>query len=451
VNLCVDNPEIDEVLDLDSGGRHSAAAAIGTEYDRVIHLRSALKEGILTGAPRYACSICHVPVYLVATPEGNRFFFRHQAEEGNCPAITRGNLSQEDINALKYNGAKESRRHKQVKDWVASSLAADSDFSDIAVESVVKGREGVDWRKPDVRALYRGRPVVFEIQLSTTFLDVITARRLFYLRQGALLVWVFAEFEGFAHRPLTQNDVFYNNNRNAFLVTEETISASLASGRLQLECRWEEPQYPSGTTHLQHRIVPFQDLTLDWENQQAYYFDFYGPQERIRAELERRGGDPDKLREQFRRLWWNGYFDTRDTPEFKQLLANLRRAGVRVPPRLDYRLLNALYTARMGTPVGYKIANSLLGHESADFLLIAHRIHDEHKPHFLTFCRALAAYGKLGRLLQEDKSGKWRAKYEAAKQKFRDGDPQFQRNATHDPLLEFLFPEVFQPAGKPAA
>ncbi|MBK4736792.1 hypothetical protein [Noviherbaspirillum pedocola] len=258
-----------------------------------------------------------------------------------------------------------------------------------------------------------------------------------------LLVWIFAEFDGFAHRPLTQNDVFYNNNRNAFLMTEETVAASLAAGRLQLECRWEEPLYPAGTTPLQRRIVPFQDLTLDWEKQQAYYFDFYGPQERIRAELARRGGDPDKLSEQFRRLWRDGYFDIKDTPEFRQLLANLRRAGVWVPPRLDYHLLNALYTARMGTPVGYKSANSLRGRERENLLLIAHHVHDKHPTHFLTFCKALAVYGKLEQLRAEDKSGKWGAKYEAAKQKFREGDTAFQRDISHDPLVAFLFPEIF--------
>lgn len=439
MHLCVDDPEIAEVLDLHTGRHQHAASVIGDEFDRVIQLRSALKDGIEEHAPLYACSICSVPVYLVATPDKQRFFFRHLAEEGNCPAVTRGALSQDAIRALKYNGAKESARHKQVKSWVAQSLAADPDFTGIEVESVVKGLQGIEWRKPDVRALYRGRPVVFEIQLSTTFLDVITARRRFYLREGALLVWVFAEFDSFAGRPLTQDDVFYNNNRNAFLVTADTVAASEATGQFHLECRWEEPLFPSGTSPLQSKTLPFQDLTLDWDRQQAYYYDFYGPQEDIRRQLARQGGDPETLREQFRKLWWRGFHEVRDTPEFQQLLANLRRAGVQVPRRINRHLFNALYTARLGTPVGYPRAN---------FLSIAHRIHDEHKPQFLTFCRALAVYRRLDGLLAEDKTGKWRAKYEEAKRQFKIGNPAFQRDQSPDALAAFLFPEVFRPAQK---
>lgn len=78
-----------------------------------------------------------------------------------------------------------------------------------------------EWRKPDVRALFRGTPVVFEVQLSTTYINVITARREFYLRESGLLVWVFAKFDLGARR-LTQDDVYFNNNRNAFVASKAT-------------------------------------------------------------------------------------------------------------------------------------------------------------------------------------------------------------------------------------
>ena len=37
--------------------------------------------------------------------------------------------------------------------------------------------------------------VAFEIQMSTTHLNVIAARKLFYLKEGGLPFWVFALFD----------------------------------------------------------------------------------------------------------------------------------------------------------------------------------------------------------------------------------------------------------------
>lgn len=74
--------------------------------------------------------------------------------------------------------------------------------------------------------VYNGLPIAFEIQLSTTHLDVIAARRDFYMQEGGLLVWLFAEFDT-EHRRMTIDDVFYNNNLNAFVVNAKTVEASL--------------------------------------------------------------------------------------------------------------------------------------------------------------------------------------------------------------------------------
>jgi hypothetical protein len=60
---------------------------------------------------------------------------------------------------------------------------------------VWKGAISGEWRKPDVRATYNDVNIAFEIQLSTTYLDVIVGRRQFYLEQGGLLFWIFALFD----------------------------------------------------------------------------------------------------------------------------------------------------------------------------------------------------------------------------------------------------------------
>lgn len=96
-----------------------------------------------------------------ASPPEKLFHFRHGLEDGRCPARTRGGLSQEEIDAHKYNVANESELHRQMKEWIAQCLRADSQFSDVAVEARWRSALTGEWRKPDVRAKFRGTPVEF--------------------------------------------------------------------------------------------------------------------------------------------------------------------------------------------------------------------------------------------------------------------------------------------------
>lgn len=303
--LSVEVPEIPEVLDLDMGAHHSLADIVGSDYARALQLRMAVKERQKQNKPLYACSECGVPVSLLMHPESRRFYFKHVLEDGRCSAITRGRLTQEEISARKYNGAKESRRHIRMKELVAKSLRTDPRFSDITVEGRWTDKLTGEWRQPDVQATYGGHEgyggirVAFEIQLSTTYLDVIAERRLFYLNKGGLLFWIFAEFNDVGRR-LTQDDVFFNNNQNAFVVSEETAAASVTLSEFQLTCVWSEPTSSASSSELQRKNISFHELTLDTEKQQAFYFDFYGAKEALR---KRELADTAPLRKNFEAAW----------------------------------------------------------------------------------------------------------------------------------------------------
>jgi hypothetical protein len=230
-SLVVDNPQINEVLNLETGEILPVFDLIGDDYERAIQLRMAMKEGNATGSPIWACSLCSVPVHIVSLSQERRFYLRHEAEDGRCPIRTKGHLSPERIQAMKYDGARESAAHRKMKDIIASSLACDPNFSRIEIEPVWKGAEANSRRRPDVRAVWKDSlPVAFEVQLSTTFLQVLAERRMFYLREGGLLFWIFRKFD-MGDARLTQEDIFYNNNRNAFVANESTLEASRAEGR----------------------------------------------------------------------------------------------------------------------------------------------------------------------------------------------------------------------------
>jgi hypothetical protein len=94
----VDNPEIDEVLDLLSGQILDVKAFISQHRyaDFISAVRMPVRENFQRGIYRYACALCATPVYVVASPD-KKFFFRHAHEDGSCSAQTRGWLSLGDL------------------------------------------------------------------------------------------------------------------------------------------------------------------------------------------------------------------------------------------------------------------------------------------------------------------------------------------------------------------
>lgn len=299
--LCVDDPEIDEVINLETGIISPSREVIGSDYDRLEKLRMELAEANAAGDSLYACPICMVGIYLSCRrKDEKRFFFKHRTENGNCPAITRGELSKDEMLARKYNAAKESRAHIRLKEIIADSLQRDPNFSEVESEKIWRGMDRSKWRKPDVQALWKGEiRIAFEIQLSTTFLHVIAERRNFYRQEGGLLCWIFRVFDESEAR-MTQDDIFHNNNRNLFLASEETLKTSIAEGALMLDCHWLEPAAVGGEVveAWRHARAPFSELSLDQAEQRVFYRDCDG----LKAGLARDAGE-EALKQRFY-LWW---------------------------------------------------------------------------------------------------------------------------------------------------
>jgi len=431
----VDDPAITEVMQVETGRLISAASAIGADFAQAEQLRMQLAEARVRGEPIYVCPMCGVPVYLVSLKEKGRFFFRHTLEDGRCPAHTRGKLNAREISARKYNAAKESHAHIRMKQIVAESIRCDPRFTEPRKERVWQAEDRSAWRKPDVQTTFNGIRVAFEVQLSTTFLHVIAERRMFYLKEGGLLFWIFKEYDEDKSR-LTQDDIFYNNNRNLFLVSEETLKASRAAGRFILECRWMEPRIAGERIEEKWagRQVGFDELTIDQERQRVFLFDYDVERERITEQ----SGDTT-LRTAFDRYWLGHLtFRKEDQPEWNDLRAKFRRRGLSLPRYPNdgsgiATLISALYSAREGYPVGTGFKR---------LIEVAHRVEGAHKRFFRLFRQALAVYGRVDQILAEDATGKWRHKAVAYKPRLAANDPAYRPDPQFNELVAFLFPEL---------
>lgn len=434
ISLAVPIPEIAEVLDMRTGELIPSHVAIGSDYGKAMALRMSLRQSIAEGSPLCACPLCGIPVYLVARKEARKFFFRHLMEDGRCAARTRGVLSEAEINARKYNGVKESRDHIRMKEIVAESLRCDPRFSSVKIEAVMKNRDRTAWRKPDVQAIYEGIPVAFEIQLSTTFLRTIAERRVFYQREGGLLVWIFKTYDAERAR-LTQDDIFYCNNRNIFLVSEATLEASRASGKLILDCRWAEPFIADGRlgSRWSGRLVDFVDLTNDRERQRVFFFDY------DHAALALKVGDGQALRQEFEMFWLSRRnHDPWDPEAWNRLRNKFGARGIVLPIEPNWggapsHFLNSLYSAREGRSVGWRFSK---------LVDVAHRIADGHKKLLPAFCHALEVYDRMEQILLEDPEGTWRGKVESFRLLREANSPEYEPDRRFDALVDFLFPEL---------
>jgi hypothetical protein len=344
----VSDPAITEVIDLDTGEFLNSVQFIsGHLYQALIEERGKIVTRMMAGVPRFVCSTCHVPVYLVSRPEQHVFYFRHRHEDGSCPAETRSPLTYEEICARKYHGLRESEPHKRVKALILRSLDADPSFSNIASERNWRSaiRTGA-YRRPDVQATDGTGKFAFEVQLSTTFLSVVVGRREFYRQEGALLIWIFGGFDP-EYRLLTTDDLLFSNNSNVFVVDEATASLSERTGALHLRCHYRRPIRDGDVIKdcWDEQVVPFRDLLQDREGQRAYLFDYSGEEASLRQEIEKEAVQrieslEDLDRRDLFEFWITHGRHFRHTPEnrasWESLRARFSARGINLPTYPDH-------------------------------------------------------------------------------------------------------------------
>lgn len=290
---------IPSVLDCETGEEVFASAFFKQDEATIFEIRRQLEEAIRERRdPKFKCYFCDQLIKIRGKAENEtklkRMHFAHQQDSDDCPIKSSRELTKEQIRAVKYNGQKESKLHEQTKELVAASLESNrltgKGVTEVATETVRRDTSGLlTWRKPDVSAVYQARSVVFEIQLSTTFLSVIADREHFYQANRIFIIWIFKFFsEDSSKQRFTEKDVFYGNNQNAFIFDGEAIRESKRQQDLILKCLYREP-YRVGKQiayRWQEQLVGLHDLTFDSTRYKAFFFDVEGAILSIKQEID---------------------------------------------------------------------------------------------------------------------------------------------------------------------
>ena len=285
--MAVYKPTIESVLDMDTGRETVAATVFAFPEQIIFNLRRRQEEAYKEREePKYVCYFCKQPTKIKGgPPDGTRkgkkqLYFAHFKDSDDCPIKTNSKFTQAEIDAMKFNGAKESGDHIRTKNMIGEFLELneqhDKGASEIIIDQILKSQKiPLARRKPDVRCKYHRRQLVFEIQLSTTYISVISDREHFYKQEGAFLLWVFKEFhQDKDEQTFTEKDIYYANFENVFVLDDEAIRNSIEQDDLVLHCYYNEHSR-IGSTWDQlwvDAFVTLSDLTFDEKTGKVFYY-----------------------------------------------------------------------------------------------------------------------------------------------------------------------------------
>jgi hypothetical protein len=336
-------------------------------------------------------------------------------------------LDTETIRKIKYNGAKESRRHKDLKYQLSRWLENTPGIKGpVQIEETFFHQDGGrEWRRPDISCTWNDIKIVFEIQISSDFLDVIISREEFYRNQGVFIVWVFDQLQ---LDRFTTKDIYIGNQKNIFLFNEASLQTSNQGNRLFFECHHKKPILEGNhiVDSWEQLFAGLQEITFDHQRMQAFYFDY---------DAARRDLVNLLLRKEFEGYWrikratMNPTLVHNQDEIFKQRLMEHLGLSESVLTSTITKVLDCLYSIKTSKICNY---NGNLFH-LIDVMM------NYRKPFIFVITWALEIYGH--RKLFESRPAFLR-KVEEYHHGVNIRDPEYARDRTFDPLFKLLFPEL---------
>lgn len=275
---------IDTVVDVETGKEIYANEFFKLPEKEIFRMRTELQKAIYLRHPKYICKYCGQMVKISGRKKerGAAIFFSHLRDSDDCDYKTTTGKTKREIEREKYSKCNEGERHKKIKALLATCLLRTSGVTNVRTEETMPGNHPIlNWRRPDVAVSYRGQEIVFELQLSSTFVSVITERDLFYRLNKKFIIWVFNFDDQTEHVNLTNmvvKDVYYNHKLNIFIFDKAAYEESLKRGELILKCNWIKPdgswQYLNvdNSNELGGKFVSLSDLTYS-DDYKPFYID----------------------------------------------------------------------------------------------------------------------------------------------------------------------------------
>lgn len=291
---------IDEVLNIETGEYIDANIFFSLPIDEVNRFRSELDRSIQNKREKlFICPFCREKIRIRGNKSSldkrrrNILHFAHLRDSPECHIKTNNGLTKEEVDIYKYYLIKESLLHKELKKKIAECLELNKSInkgvSAIDIERVVKSEISKEWKRPDVQAQYFNKKIAIELQLSTTWISVITKRQEFYRNEKTFIFWLFHRFdENDKTRRQTYNDIIFTNHQNAFIFDLETYKLSKLHNDLIFKCYFKEYYIEASKLKVKwsNKIINLSDLTFNTDLHKIYYHDADTQKIKLNQEIE---------------------------------------------------------------------------------------------------------------------------------------------------------------------
>lgn len=231
------------VVDLDSMQTISSDQLLSLHPDDYQVIRRSATRARLDRKSRYVCGQCGYAVYAPREGRtGQPYWKHHPGAPEDCPWWTGTPLGVDEVSRRQFQGAQESPLQVAIKTVVGELLRLDIRTApdSVVIDEYLIMKDGK--RRPDIRAIYGGVPLVVEVQLAATQIPIIVQREDFYDELTYRLLWLTWNFQP----PLTEGrllssfeDIFYSHNKNLFSMDDETVSLSRQIGEVILRVFWK--------------------------------------------------------------------------------------------------------------------------------------------------------------------------------------------------------------------
>lgn len=270
---------VNHVLDRELGIHYTHAELFNVSEEKQFQLRKDNADWIQNhGRPRFACSFCSQGLVIKewSTDLSLRHYpwFSHLPDSLDCKVKTPNGVTDEEISEQKYRSTKESLAHIQMKLELFNELIAHGQFSNVKMEKIEPGVDG-DWRKPDISAIYQGRKVAFEVQLSHQLIGELIKRDKFYQDNHISVFWVFKNFQS-SQATAWMKDIATSNRGNIFSWDIEVSNLSERSNQIVFRGFYLIPAKTTDKMIWRNETVKMEAIRFDDVTLKPYFYDING-------------------------------------------------------------------------------------------------------------------------------------------------------------------------------
>lgn len=441
---------ITSILNTKTGEEMLVIDIFTQEYIEIVDIRRKCKESIINNKPEYVCFMCNQQVYLKGKNKTKKLHFAHKPNSEYC--IWKSDNEHINIEQQRkmFHKVKESELHKSLKNFIGEMLEKDKNFKDIYIEKRYLDKENESYKVPDVRAtlINKNIDIVFEIQLTNTFLDVIIERENFYYENGVIVIWIFANFsKDLSKTRMTEDDILSSNKKNVFILDNESILKSKEENQLYIKNIHLIPTFDFKTGIINNWsepiILPINHINFDVISGKSYIYNYEYQRTRILYE--------QKLKDKKFKNFYNSVLDKLKIPAlnnakpFKQLIYEdddfIKFNNVNIIEQLidAEQIIRYVLFIIFQKKKDIVYCNSFLSKqiEGNQLIQILNHIINIKKDIFPLILKTIDYYGLSEEVINSDKKGTFRKKINQFK------TIEINYSNKHFPIVQKLFPELF--------